>query len=69
MKENKLDVTCTDNLLPQKYLKKITGEVYCIISVAFAFLGEKMGKKLTVPVILPNLDYAHLIWSPHKKEG
>ena len=36
--------------------------------MAFKYLDEEMIKKLVISLIQPKLEYASVIWSPHKKK-
>ena len=60
----------TDNLSPEKHINIITGETYQLlrnIRMAFKYLDEEMIKKF-ISLILPQLEYAVVIWSLHKKD-
>ena len=69
--EKDLGVTIQENLTPDRHINKITGEAYNIIrriKAAFTYLDEEMMKKLIVSMIRPKLEYAAVVWSPHKKK-
>ena len=69
--EKDLGVTIQDNLTPDRHINKITGEAYNLIrsiKAAFTYLDEEMMKKLIVSMIQPKLEYAAVVWSPHKKK-
>ena len=56
---------------PKKHIDKITGDTYQLlrnITMAFKYLDEEMSKKLITSLIRPKLEYAAVIWSPHKKK-
>ena len=66
-----MGVWIIDNLTPEKYINEITGYIYQLlrnIRMAFKYLDEEMIKKLVTSLIQPNLEYAAMIWSPHKKK-
>ena len=67
--EKDLGVIIQDNLFPDKHINKIVRETYSLlknIRVAFHYLDEEMVKKLIVSLIRPRLEYAAIVWSPHK---
>ena len=69
--EKDLGVIIQDNLSPNKHINKIVRETYSLlknIRVAFHYLDEEMVKKLIVSMIRPRLEYAVVVWSPHKKK-
>jgi len=69
--EKDLGVIIQDNLSPDKHINKIVRETYSLlknIRVAFHYLDEEMVKKLIVSMIRPRLEYAAVVWSPHKKK-
>ena len=54
-----LGVWITDNLSPEKYINKITGDTYQLlknIRMAFKYLGEKILNKLITSLIRPKLE-------------
>ena len=56
---------------PRKQIRKLIGETYRLIikiKTAFTYMYEKMLRKQIVSMIHPLLEYATLLWSPHKKE-
>ena len=66
-----MGVWIIDNLTPEKYINEITGYIYQLlrnIRMAFKYLDEEMIKKLITSLIQPKLEYAAMIWSPHKKK-
>ena len=69
--EKDLGVIIQDNLTPERHINKITGEAYNLIrniKAAFTYMDEEMMKKLIVSMIRPKLEYAAVVWSPHKKK-
>ena len=38
------------------------------VRIAFHFLDKDMMRKMITIVIIPKLEYAEVIWSPHKKK-
>ena len=59
------------NLSPEKHVNKITGDTCQLlknIRIAFKYLDEEMINKLIASLIRPKLEYAAVIWSPHKKK-
>jgi hypothetical protein len=69
--EKDLGVIVQDNLTPEKHINKITGAAYnqlMTIRTAFVHMDEDMMKKIFVTMIRPKLEYAVVIWSPHKKK-
>ena len=68
--EKDLGVTVQDNLAPERHINRIAGETYKLlrnIRAAFNYLDENM-MKLIVAMIRPRLEYAAVVWSPHKKK-
>ena len=58
-----------DNLSPEKHINRITGDTHQLlgnIRMAFKYLDEVMITKLITSLIRPRLEYAAVIWSPHK---
>ena len=69
--EKDLGVICAEDLSPEKHINKITGESLNLlknIRTAFAYLDDNMMKKIITSMIRPRLEYAAIIWSPHKKK-
>jgi len=69
--EKDLGIVIQDNLSPEKHINKIFGETYRMlrnIRVAFHFLDKNMMKKIITTMIRPKLEYAEIVWSPHKKK-
>ena len=67
--EKDLGIWITDNLSPEKHINKITGDTYQLlrnIRTAFKYLDEEMFNKLITSLIRPKLEYALVVWSPHK---
>ena len=66
-----LRVWITNNLSPEKNINKITGDTYQLlrnIRMGLKYLDEEMINKLITLLIRPKLEYAAVIWSPHKKK-
>ena len=67
--EKDLGVIVQDDLSPSKHISKVVGGTYTLITkikTAFEYMDEEM-LKLIVSTIRPQLEYATLVWSPHKK--
>ena len=45
------------------------GYIIIEIKTAFTYMDEEMLRKLIVSMIGPQLEYATLVWSPHKKKN
>ena len=70
-KEKDLGVTILDNNQPESHVNKIFGETYNLIRnirLAFHYMDKEMMKKLITTMIRPKLEYAGVVWSPHKKK-
>ena len=68
--EKKLGMVIQDNLSPEIQIYKIFGDTFRMlrnIQMAFHFLDEDMRKQIAT-IIRPKLEYAEVIWSPHKKK-
>ncbi len=66
-----MEVVLQDNLSPEKHINKIFGDTYKMlrnIRVAFHFLDKDMMEKMITTMIRPKLEYAEMVWSPHKKK-
>ena len=60
-----------DNLSPKKHIDKIFGNTVMLLRnllMAFYLLGKDMLRKIITTAIRPKLEYAEIIWSPHKKK-
>ena len=60
-----------DNLSPEKHINKIFRETYNMlrnITVAFHYMDTEMMKKIIITMIRPKMEYAAIVWSPHKKK-
>ena len=56
---------------PRKHISKVVGGTYRLITkikTAFTYMDKEMLRKLIVSMITPQLEYATLVWSPHKKK-
>ena len=70
--EKDLVVVIQDNLSPEKHINRIIGDTFMMlrnIRMAFHFLDEDMMRKILTTMIRPKLEYAEVIWSPHKKKA
>ena len=62
--EKALEVWIIDNLSPEKYINKITGDTYQLlknIRMGFKYLDEEMINKLITSLIQRKLEYAAVI--------
>ena len=69
--EKDLGVIIQDSLSPEKHINKVTGAVYSLITNmrnAFHYMDEEMLKELIVTMVRPKLEYAAVVWAPHKKK-
>ena len=69
--EKHLGVIIHDDLSPRKHISKVVGGPYRLITktkTAFTYVDEDILRKLIVSMIRPQLEYATLVWSPHKKK-
>ena len=70
-KEDKdLGIVIQDNLSPKKHIDKVFGDTFKMLRniwMNFHILDEDMIRKNITMMIKPKLDYAKVIWSPHKK--
>ena len=56
---------------PEKHINKITGDTYQLlrnITIAYKYPDEMIIKKLITSLMRSKLEYAAVIWSPHKKK-
>ena len=71
-KEEKIwGVVIQDNLSPEKHIDIIFGDTFMILRstrMAFHFLDKDMMKIIITSIIRRKLEYAEVIWSPHKKK-
>ncbi len=70
--EKDLRVTIQDSLSPEKHIHRITGMAYRMvvnIRMAFHYLDEEMVKTLIKSFVRPQLEYAAVVWAPHKKKS
>ena len=68
--ENDLGVLIQDNLSPEKHIDKIFGDAFRMLRniwMTFNFLDKDMRKIITTMMRL-KLEFADVIWSPHKKK-
>ena len=69
-KEKDLEVVIQDNLSSEKLINRIFGDTFRMlrnIRMAFHFLDKDIMRKIITTIIRPKLEYAEIIWSPHKK--
>ena len=69
--EKDLGITIQDSLTPEKHVNKLFGETYRLlqnIRVAFHYLDKEMMSKIIKTLIRPRLEYAAIVWSPHRKK-
>ena len=69
-KEKDLEIVMQNNLSPEKHINKIIGETYNMlrnIRVAFHYMDKEMMKKIIIIMVRPKMEYAAIVWSPHKK--
>ncbi len=69
--EKDLGVIIQDTLSPEKHINGIFGSTYNLLAnirVAFNYLDKEMMKKIITHMIRPKLEYAAVVWSPHKKK-
>ena len=69
--EKDLGIIIQDTLTPEKHINKLFGETYRLlqnIRVAFHYLDGDMMSKIIKTLIRPRLEYAVLVWSPHRKK-
>lgn len=70
-KEKDLGVIMQGDSQPESHINKIFGETNNLIrniGLAFNYMDEEMMKKLISTIIRPRLEYAGVVWSPHKKK-
>ena len=69
--ERDLGVLIEDSLLPEKHINRIFGETYGLlqnIRYAFHYMDIDMMHKIITSLIRPRLEYAAVVWSPHRKK-
>ena len=69
--EKDLGVVIQENLSPEKHINRIFGDTFMMLRnmrMAFHFLDKAMMRKTITTMIRPELEYAEVIWSPHKKK-
>ena len=69
--ERDLGISIQDNLSPERHINKLFGESYKMlqnIGMAFHYMNKDMMKKIIVTLIRPKLEYASVVWSPHRKK-
>ena len=69
--EKDLGVVIQDNLASEKHINRIFDDTLWMlrnIQMGFHFLDKDMMRKIITTMIRPKLEYAEVIWSPHKKK-
>ena len=69
--ERDLGVMIQDTLSPEKHINGIFRSTYNLLAnirVAFNYLDKEMMKKIITSIIRPKLEYAAVVWSPHKQK-
>ena len=69
--EKDLGVIVKDSLSPEQHINGICGSTHRMLSnirVAIHYMDKDMMKKIIATMILPRLEYAAVVWSPHKKK-
>ena len=70
-KEKDLGVTMEEINQPESHINRIFRETYNLlrnIGLAFYYMDKEMMKKLISTIIRPRLEYAGVVWTPHKKK-
>ena len=70
--EKDLGVTFQDTLSPENHIGRLFGQAYRMlqnVKTAFHYMDKDMMKKIIVTMIRPKLEYAAVVWSPHKKKN
>ncbi len=69
--ERDLGVVMSDDNQPESHINQICRDTYNLvrnIRVAFTYMDKDMMRKLITTMIRPKLEYAEVVWSPHKKK-
>jgi len=69
--EKDLGVIMQNDGQPEGHINRIFGETYNLIrniGLAFHYMDKDMMRKLITALIRPRLEYAGVVWSPHKKK-
>ena len=69
--EKDLGITVQDTLTPEKHINRIFGETYNLlqnIRRAFHYMDRDMMCKIIKTLIRPRIEYAAVVWSPHRKK-
>ena len=72
--EKDLGVIVQDSLTPEwhiKHIKRMCGSTHRMLTnirVVFHYMDKDMMKKIISTMIRPRLEYAAVVWSPHKKK-
>ena len=67
-----LGVTVTEGLTPDRHIHKVTAKANNLlrrVKMAFTYLDKDMMRKIIVTMVRPILEYAAVVWSPHKKKN
>lgn len=57
-------------IINQSHINRIFRDTYNLvrnIGVAFSYMDKDMMRRLITTMIRPKLEYAEVVWSPHKK--
>ena len=69
--EKDLGVIIQDTLTPDRHIGGIFGASYRMLTnirIAFNYLDKDIMKRIIMNMIRPKLEYAAVVWSPHKKK-
>lgn len=69
--ERDLGVVMRDDNQPESHINRIFRDTYNLvrnIGVAFSYMDKDMMRRLITTMIRPKLEYAEVVWSPHKKK-
>ena len=69
--EKDLGVVIQDTLSPERHINGIFGSTYKLLTnirVAFTYMDKEMMKNIIKSMIRPKLEYAAVVWAPHKKK-
>lgn len=69
--EKDLGVMIQDTLSPERHIKGIFGSTYNLLTnirIAFSYMDKEMMKNIITSMVRPKLEYAAVVWAPHKKK-
>ena len=69
--EKDLGVVIQDTLSPERHINGIFGSTYHLLTnirVAFHYMDKEMMKNIITSMVRPKLEYAAVVWAPHKKK-